>query len=266
MTTLASYFDESSDDIVFSIAGYVSDYATWCHLDWSWRDLLKKWDVAYFKASECETLVGEFLKHRTDPEHPRAPMTQHDKDVARYIRTDFIDAICKSETAIFGVGNALIKADFEKIIGENEKALHLFGTDPYFVCLQVCLTRMVKKLRDDNGPIAGKHWVKPIFDSHEKVSGMAKIVYDKFRQKNPDVSAVLLPLDYQSDIETPALQAADLLVYEVRKYLIGQQFDNRPPRKSWERLSPTIYAVDRLDYAQFARILELQGKQNETRS
>jgi hypothetical protein len=70
--TMAAYFDESSGENCFSIAGYVAGYATWIDIDWRWRDLLKKWEIKYFKASECETLVGQFLKYRTDPAHPRA--------------------------------------------------------------------------------------------------------------------------------------------------------------------------------------------------
>lgn len=255
---LAAYFDESSDSYCFSVSGYVAGYATWVDFDWRWRDVLRKWNIKYFKSSECETLVGEFLKYRTDPQHPRAPMAKEDKDTARRARTDFTDVICQLQNSLCGIGTVVIKNDFERIISESEKARFIFGCEPYFMGLQVCLTRMVTRLEKDNGPMVGKHYIKPIFDTHEEFSGRAKVLYDKFKGKNPNVAAVLLPLSYDDDLETTALQASDFLTYEVRKYLLGEDVEKRPPRISLERISPTIYAIDRLDYAHLVDILNRQ--------
>lgn len=104
MATLAAYYDESFEDQCYTISGYLSDHSTWLHLDWRWRELLEKWKIKYFKASECETLVGEFLKYRTNPGHPRKPMTDGDKVVSRQAKTDFVDAICKFESSLCGIG------------------------------------------------------------------------------------------------------------------------------------------------------------------
>jgi len=258
VATFGAYFDESEDNYCISFSGYVAGYKTWIDFDWKWREVLKKWDIKYFKSSECETLVGEFLKYRSDPNHPRAPMTPKDKETARRARTDFTDVICQLQDSLCGIGAVVVKRDFERIISENSRALFLFGSEPYFLALQMCLTRMVTKLAQDNGPFAGKHYIKPIFDSHEEFSGTAKRLYDKFKSKNPNVAAVLLPLNYEDDIDTAALQASDFLTYEVRKYLVGLDVEKRSERISLQRISPTVYAIDRVDYPALVDILGRQ--------
>lgn len=258
VTTLAAYFDESFEERCFTVAGYLANYSTWLHLDWEWRDLLAKWKIRYFKASECEYLIGEFLKYRSVPNGPTAPMTDADKNIARRAKTEFVDVVCKFKSDLCGIGTVLIQKDFDRLIGENKKALRIFGDKPYYICLQLSLAGMAKELVQDNDSFAGKHYIKPIFDSSQEYEGRVKALYDSFKKKNPSSEAIFLPLDYESDIDTPALQVSDLLAYEVRKHLLGQHFDNRKPRVALERIQDTIYLIHKLDYDGLMLILDKQ--------
>jgi hypothetical protein len=101
--------------------------------------------------------------------------------------------------------------------------------------------------------------IKPVFDSHEEYSDLAKAVFDKFIVKNPRSAKVLLPLRYDSDVEVSALQIADTLAYEVRKYLSDKLLKpEKEPRTSFKRLLPTIHKLYRMDYEQLATIVAKQ--------
>jgi hypothetical protein len=256
------YFDESADDTSFSVAGYTAPYDTWIHLDWRWRDLTKAWNIKYFKASECENGLGEFAQYRDNPTNVKARLKQHEWEKLQLAKGQFIDAICKHADYIRGSGAVTSLKDFQRITSENAKAHALFMDHPYYVCLQATLssatrTMFVENLRRSK---ENKLYVKPIFDSHEDFSEIARIAYDRFREKNTRAATILLPLNYEDDIDTPALQVADMLAYEVRKYLTNQgRTPDRPMREQLQKLLATIKdRIYRLDYEALKMIVENQ--------
>src|SRR5260370_10565935 len=89
-----AYFDESDQRPGFAMAGYSASYLTWVHLDWAWRDLLARWKVAFFKASECENLLGEFAQYRDCPSDLKSRLKPHEFEKVKEIKTQFINAIC----------------------------------------------------------------------------------------------------------------------------------------------------------------------------
>ena len=260
---MAGYYDESLEGPGFAVAGYLAQYEVWIYLDWAWQDLLKKWDIKYFKASECENLLGEFAQYRDNPKDLKSQLKQHEWEIVKRAKTQFIDAITKHSHGLNGVGAAIVLPDFRKIVSEDSKALHYLTNNPYYIGLQLSLIAGTIAAADRND---GKKYkedhirIKPIFDSHEDYSSVAKAVFDQFIIKNPRSARVLLPLDYENDVETSAFQIADTLAYEVRKYLADKlEKPEKEPRTAFKRLLPTIHKLYRVDYAQLRRIVEKQG-------
>lgn len=104
-----------------------------------------------------------------------------------------------------------------------------------------------------------KLYIKPIFDSHEEFSGIAKIAYEKFRRKNTRAATVLLPMHYEDDIDTPALQAADMLAYEARKHATNlERNPSQQMRPQMQRLLRVVETVKRLDYPTLKLIIANQ--------
>lgn len=246
-----SYFDESSAQGCFSVAGYMANYYAWVHLDWKWRELLKKWNIAYFKASECDNGFEQFAQYRDDPSEVTERLKPREKDKLREAKTDFVDCVLAFRNEVSGYGAVVIEKDFARLVAEDENARRLLMQKPYYIALQMALVGVAVPIYEYNQ----KHgqdrrcFIKPIFDAHEEYSKYTKILFDKFTAKNPKCAEVLLPPDHASDIDTAALQVADLLAYEARKMLVGKLADPpQPERIAMTRLLPTVQSIFRLDY------------------
>lgn len=257
-----AYYDESDEKPGFSVAGYAAPYATWVHLDWKWQGLLKKWNLTYFKASECENLLGEFAQYRDSPTNLKSDLKTHERKILTGIKTEFIDAICKHGDDLQGYGAVVIVNDFEKIISEDAEARRLFMDKPYWVCFQLCLVAAAMPARDFNQRHSNRDdhvHIKPIFDSHKEYSGLAKALFDKFMNGNPRSAEVLLPPEYEDDKAVSALQVADTLAYEARKHLTRQIVKGDGyARKPMERLRPFVYRIYKLDYKALKLIVARQ--------
>ena len=245
------YFDESGDDVSFCVAGFIAPYDTWVHLDWAWRDLLKVWKINYFKTSECVNGLGEFAQYRDDPGDLKSRLKTHEWQRLQDSYTQFSDAICKHYEYIRGSGAVAYLADFQRIISEDAKARSLFMDHLYYLCLQAALHAATDKVYEVNLQRSedDKLYINPIFDAQREFSTVAKIAYEKFRQKNKRAGSILLPLNYEDDVDTPALQAADMLTYEAQKH--GTNLEKNPAqaiRPQLQKLLRIIDKVKRLDY------------------
>jgi hypothetical protein len=247
-----AYFDESDEKPSFAIAGYSAAYDTWLHLDWAWQPLLKRWNLKYYKASECENGLEQFAQYRDDPKDQKSPLKPQERERLKEIKTQFIDAICKHHDDLQGYGAAISIEGFEKVIAEDQAARDRFLDKPYYIGAQLCLVAAALPIRSVNKRRSGddKIALRPIFDSNEQYSGLAKQVFDDFGNKNPKAAEVLLPPAYDSDIANSSLQVADTLAYEVRKLLTRKI---RNPKDEYTRvpllrLRPAIYRIYKLDY------------------
>jgi hypothetical protein len=253
------YYDESADDASFSVAGFIAPYDTWIHLDWAWSDLVKVWKVKYFKASECVNGLGEFAQYRDNPLDVKSRLKAHEWKKLQEAYTQFSDIILKHADYLRGSGAVTYFEDFQKLIKEDPKAHALFMDHPYYVCLQAALHASTDKMYEANATRLGENklYIKPIFDSHEEFSDIARIAYEKFRVKNTRAATVLLPLDYADDIDTPALQAADMLAYEARKHATNLEH-SKEMRPQMQRLLRVVETVKRLDYPTLKLIVDNQ--------
>jgi hypothetical protein len=83
-----------------------------------WRDLLDKYELGYFKASELNAGTGQFQKFRDDPsDYAFRRFSQREKDIFRQIKTAFTDLIINAEN-LYGVGAVVILSDLERLQSE----------------------------------------------------------------------------------------------------------------------------------------------------
>ncbi len=68
---IGAYLDESADEkaeTVFTLAAYVSMTEEWLYkFSPEWEYKLRKYNLEYFRASECENGSGQFAQFRSHP-------------------------------------------------------------------------------------------------------------------------------------------------------------------------------------------------------
>ena len=75
----AAYLDGGHEKPGLAVAGYSGAIDTWWHLDCHWQALLRRWNLRYFKASECESGLMEFAQYRDDLTGPKSPLKPRER-------------------------------------------------------------------------------------------------------------------------------------------------------------------------------------------
>lgn len=243
--------DESDAKPGFAIAGYSAAIDTWRRLECQWQELLKRWNLKYFKASECENGLAEFAQYRDDSTNLKSPLKPHERERLRKAKIDFVDAICKHHHVLQGYGAAIITEDFEGVIDEDPGAPSLFLDKPYSIGAQLCLIAAAMLVRDLNTRRSSHDQIeiRPILGSYEERGGIAKAVFDNFAKKNPRSAEVILPPQFDEDRTNSCLQVADTLAYEICKQLTRKPKtpDDDYMRVPLRSLLPAMHRVFRLD-------------------
>ncbi len=239
MYLVAGFFDESTDEdsggLSYTVAGFIGNNLVTGILELRWQDVLNKYGLEYFKASELNAGTGQFQKFRDDPTtHEWRPFSQREKDLFKQIKIDFTDVIVGCGDGLYGVGAVVILPDLERLRAEYDHAKAL--PVPYFICANMCMVAAGLEMAAQNlGHKEDLCWLRPIFDTHEEYSGRAKLTWDSFCEKNPTASKYLLPPHYEREQDYLTLQAADNLAFEARK-LVFTEHRKMPARESIKRL------------------------------
>ena len=132
---IGGYFDESTDSPAenrcYSVCGYVADGPSALELSFKWADLLRKYNLRYFKASEIESGFGEFRQYRDDLNNLSAPLSKNEKAKIVEIKTDFVNAICNCN--VYGIGTVLLLRDYDSLKSENSWARKNLAA-PWYIC------------------------------------------------------------------------------------------------------------------------------------
>jgi hypothetical protein len=260
MSIGVGFFDESTDGdtegVCYVVAGFIGSNAATAVLELRWWDLLAKYNLRYFKASECSAGEGEFRQYRDDPQAKGfSRFSKKEKEKLDEIKTAFTDAIVNSD-GIAGIGAAIILPDYERIRLEYPAVML---QSPYFLCANLVLMEAGVRVCIENEDYKDhdKVWVRPVFDSHEEYSGRMKQGFDWFCLNNPISARYLLPPYYEDDCRYLTLQAADNLAFEIRKLAIGERKNIRE-RISLTRLkdSGSILKVYKLNYDSMKTLVE----------
>lgn len=196
------FLDETEKGDVVGVGGWIGNYASWNYFERRWFELLP---------SEAK---GDF--HYTDYWHdPKywSAKWSHSK------RVEFMQQLAELivEHTSLGLGILVSKAEYEETIPEEDK--HEVKEAVYF-CLAHCLRLLIEHFDTMPGqppkPLSFMHDRKT--GKHEWIGGWYTFVRNRFQHKN-----ILGDLSFGTRAEEPGLQAADLLMGELRRYREGHE-------------------------------------------
>jgi hypothetical protein len=251
MQPLKGYFDESGDEHdaqhgALSVAGYVGDASSWSAFESEWRGVLKDFTVPYLHMREFQHRRGAFAAWtKGDPEA--------DAREARFLGA-LAGAIGAAALEPFGAVislSGLRRFNAETGAGLSAKALAIYG----------CALDI--RRRHPNEAI---DLVVDRMDAGSAVVESAKryAVSDSYypESRNFPVARVLPKVGSEGSHNTPGLQAADFLAWEVRKnYELKREWlesdDASPDSPDWGNSLFNWWVENRIKHMRKHNIKEL---------
>jgi hypothetical protein len=211
---VSGYFDDSqSPGDIWTVAGYVGYVNQWDYFEQLWTEALGRHEVPYFHMKEMASPSGPFAKW--------LPPQDHVDEVAAFFK-DLVAAINRS--GLYMVCSSVWLKDLERFNQETG-----IGLEPYPLAAHACLAMIAEKY--DRIPITA------VFDRIEKVesklaTARAYLASETFVYPElcDHIASTWLPAPTTAQ-NVPALQAADLIAWEVRKAHFGMkewQLSERP--------------------------------------
>jgi hypothetical protein len=211
------YLDDSKDEkqeIAYVCAGFYGTSKVWSDFTEAWNRQLKAEGISFWKSSEHRALEGEFRRWRNHP----YPQGRQGADLIR----SRLQAVARNARGLRGIGVAVPVQDHDAVL-EYENANLIFPEgNVYHRAFELTLLHSVKTActapRDlmvfvhDDGPDFGE----------------LLAVFKAFKQGNRTASKRLSSLLSMNDMETPALQLADMFSNAVQSTSVQLLTGNRP--------------------------------------
>src|SRR5580700_1395156 len=217
-----SYMDESFDPKragqargFFVVAGLMGRGWAIFELERNWEKLLTKHGLVYFKASECELGKKQFLKFVKHSKN----ISQDEREALDAISLEFIKLIpypakVDSTHYLTSSGVAILQEDFYEVI-KDQHARAVLGENPYRLAYDLAFVGSAWLMKQMD-----ERWgVSFVCDEHEKYSPLAPDAFRKLKHTNPQAAEYLLSFASIDEKKCAPVQAADALVYEVRRAL-----------------------------------------------
>jgi Protein of unknown function (DUF3800) len=214
------YLDESFDmkqSGLYVTGGLIGRGVALFELERSWESLLKKHKVTYFKASECESGKGQFAKYVADPKNvtpiERARLSSISHEFCRLIG----NPVQYDDRAFFALfGTAVVQKDFYELI-KKPKARAVLGNSPYRLAYDLAMIHTAWAMKQLGKDTKRTDCVSYICDQDEEHSEIAPVAYRNLVRKNPKAAKYMCGYSMADEKKCAPLQAADAVVYEVRK-------------------------------------------------
>jgi hypothetical protein len=214
---IAGYFDESGTSLnnqSIGVAGYFGSCSQWEKFNVEWEEMLSEFGLTEFHRTDIES------RHNYVPGWTTADRDSVVKRAHKIIK----------EFTYIGVGNAVVKADFEEVF---PPILKEFYGGAYGYCAFLCVARA--KAWHDN--IKSKDAIAWVFEAGAKGANQFKILM-KTLYADPEMRQAFRIGGWSffgKDILP--LQAADTIAYELFKFVEGHIIENRGKlRKSFQDL------------------------------
>jgi hypothetical protein len=147
-----------------------------------------------------------------------------EQEKLRQIHNDFLDLAINS--GVTGLVEAIDLREYNALAGIPANK-EMFGGTPYYLCYHLAMRRAISAVKElEESDPASSAIVAFVCDGHEAYSEHMKTVHEDFRRADPADSRLIGSFTYDDDKQLIALQAADALVYEVRKDLFEQMEDS----------------------------------------
>lgn len=216
------YLDESFDPKrssgFYTVGGFIGQGVPTFELEHNWEKCLKAHGLDYFKASECESGKGQFAKFVAAP----GSVTAAERKTLDAISHELCKIIgfpvkydARNFLALFGVG--VIQKDFYDVI-KKPSARAVLGDSPYRLAYQLAMIQAAWTMKElgDGEP---KHCVSFVCDEDEEHAEVAPVAYRALKNANPIAAQYMCTFSTADEKKCAPLQAADAVVYEIRKAL-----------------------------------------------
>jgi uncharacterized protein DUF3800 len=244
-----AYMDDSGSEgkgLVFVLAGYVAPIKGWEIFSAKWEEALAKPpSLPYFKMREAHRLNDSFFG-----------WTEEDRE--RRV-ADLVDVIC-AQPVMSALALVLTWDDFRRAQAEHPDIVNCHPYDMLFHGAMATTTRLLVEDRSRD-PIAF------VFDEQGGAGERAILAYRAIRSILPSTQADLVVGSprMENDKIVPPLQAADLLAWNIRRYVAEQgsfpllSTGERVPLPDYPRLARLLshqVIYRRYDYKAIKRVFE----------
>jgi hypothetical protein len=215
------YLDESFDmkqSGFYTVGGFIAQGVPTFELERNWEKCLNRHGLKYYKASECESGKGQFSQFVADP----ANITNAERKTLASISQEFCKIIgfpveydSRNFLALFGVG--VVQSDFYDVI-KDPGARAILGESPHRLAYDMAMVQAawaMKELRDGEPA----HCVSFVCDEDEEHAAIAPVAYRALKKTNPIAAQYMCTFSTADEKQCAPLQAADAVVYEIRKVL-----------------------------------------------
>lgn len=201
-----AFFDESSNNEVFLIAGWIADAPEWERFSNHWRAVLAEAPaIRDFKHHHAMSFEGDFTG-----------WTEKARDAKVMALASVLSNYDVSGIA-GGIKLSTFKAVFEKSIASKKELRNILKyTEPYEFCFHGIVATVLQQVA-----AKGPEVVEFIFDEQAGMGKNCIALYEEFR-KNPDkfpfppeLRAIAGSITETTDVGMPPIQAADLLAGQM---------------------------------------------------
>jgi uncharacterized protein DUF3800 len=246
---LAGYFDESGLDersATFWVAGFVQHFSDWPSFTRQWKKALDDSGLACFHMAELSARPR------------RGPFKGWSEERADDLIDELITIINTSQVLGFAAG--LVKEDYERVVVWERNFFEDVGLkrewwkQPYLLAFQQCIVEAVLKASELPRAERISFW----FDRQRQFAARSVAVFGQMSNTGLWPSGDRLgDVRFESKTDCLALQAADLLAWEIRKYSEDRRFNpSKPIRPSMERLKRRLVASPLVDEKHMVRLVE----------
>lgn len=246
--------DESFDmkqSGIFAVGGLLGRGVAIFELERRWEAARKRLRVNCFKASQCERGTGPFSQFVADKDN----ITPAERARLDSISHDFLKTIVDpnhygNHLIIAGVG--IVQADFYGVI-RDANAYAILGDSPFRLAYDLAMIQCAWAMKE----LGKGDKVSFVCDEHEEYSPLASLAYANLKNTNPNAAAHMAAFTSADDRECDPLQAADAVVFEIRRALnleLGQRIGHL--RKQFEILDDAG-AVFLIQYADRTNLLKI---------
>ena len=215
---MAFYMDDSADEKrqkVFVVAGFIGDTEEWFEVERHWNARLERDGLAYFRATEHNSLTGEFLKlvKAYGPHKAREIATNLISDLKGIIKSHQLYAFCF-------IGPLAIYQDVRtREFGEN-----CLRKDPYIEGHEQIIFNVAKSA----GKAGVNHPIAFVFDEHSKASQLIA-GWAQLKSRLPATAPWLGSASVMDDKNCAPIQVSDLIANVAKrafeKTLEGSEFE-----------------------------------------
>ncbi len=217
-----TYCDESwTVDGAFVIAGYVAPLEVWTRFGLRWAEVLQSEQIVEFKMNNCQQGSREF-KGR-------------DREQRRLLQHRLIDIIVSS--GLTGVVSGLDLAAYETLAPQLRPLVSRQASKAYTLLFQHQVEATILLMQR----LPSYERVSFVFDRQLQHQSNALAIYNSMRVSERSYCARMGPIAFEDSRLHPGLQAADLLAYELRRWLMEAAYQERAIRAA----RPQMQALNR---------------------